>query len=223
VTTLAARDGYRLWAPSYDAETAVSHLEDVLVRGLGIATRGVRLLDVGCGTARRVRETDAALAVGVDVTPEMLVRARVLGAGCIAAADGCALPFARGAFDVVWCRLMIGHVSDVEPVLAELARVCRRGGAVVVTDIAAAAAAAGHRRTFRDAGGVTRELEHFVHAHELVDAFAHACGLDLEMRREGVVGPAIRAFYEAAGRRAAYDAQLGQPLVSVAAYRTRAD
>ena len=33
---------------------------------------GLRLLDAGCWTGRRLRRTAAALAVGVDVSPEML-------------------------------------------------------------------------------------------------------------------------------------------------------
>jgi malonyl-CoA O-methyltransferase len=152
---VAAREGYRLWAPSYEAETAVSLLEELEVAELGIKTDGRRLLDVGCGTARRLRDAEAALSVGVDYTLEMLMHAH--GAVYIAAADGRALPFATGAFDVVWCRLMIGHVRESDVVMEELARVCRADGDVVVSDICAEAVAAGHRRTFRDADGVVRE------------------------------------------------------------------
>lgn len=208
---LATREAYRLWASHYETETAVSHLENQLVAHLSVPTSGVRLLDVGCGTARRLRDTDASLAVGVDLALEMLQVAA--GAHSLAVADVRALPIASASFDVVWCRLMIGHVRDLEGAYAELSRVCRTGGAVLVTDICAAAVAAGHRRTFRDAQGVTREVEHFVHSSERHEQAAHDAGLVTAVRTEGVVGPSIRRFYEEAGRLPAYEAQRGLPLV----------
>ncbi len=223
MNVLDAREGYRLWAPSYESETAVSHLENVVVTNLALATAGTRLLDVGCGTARRLRDADAAHGVGVDVTFAMLAHARTLAGAntgaTIAAADAGALPFASGSFDVVWCRLMIGHVRDCDGVVAELARVCRAGGVVVVSDVCADAIAAGHRRTFRGPDGETRELEHFVHTAERMDRVAREQGLQLDVRATGVVGPEIRSFYAAANRLALYDAQLGEPLVVVASYR----
>src|SRR5438128_1079683 len=107
MTTLPARAAYRLWAPHYDGETAVSALESQVVQALKVATAGRSLIDVGCGTGRRLRDIDAAFAIGVDVTPEMLRHAR--GQQTLAA-DVAALPVRSARFDVVWCRLVIGHV-----------------------------------------------------------------------------------------------------------------
>lgn len=211
MSALSAREAYRLWASHYETETAVSHLENRLVAELCVPTSGRRLLDVGCGTARRLRDTDAALAVGIDLAPEMLQAAP--GAHSLAVADVRSLPVAGASFDVVWCRLMIGHVRDLEVAYAELSRVCRVGGAVIVTDICSAAVEAGHRRTFRDAQGATREVEHFVHSPERHVTAARDAGLAMELRREGVVGPSIRGFYEEAGRLPAYEEQRGLPLV----------
>jgi malonyl-CoA O-methyltransferase len=217
VSSLSARDAYRLWAPHYKAETAVSFLEDGLVAALGAPTTGRRLLDVGCGTGRRLRVARASLAVGVDLAPEML--AWVGPAPALAAADVRALPFAAGTFDVVWCRLVIGHVRDLAGAYAELARVCRRGGDVVVTDFHPAAVAAGHRRTFRDTLGTVREVEHFVHRTSGHERAARFAGLELVDCREACVGPAVRAFYAAADRLDAYDAQRGLSLVLALAFR----
>ncbi|MEP7001303.1 MAG: class I SAM-dependent methyltransferase, partial [bacterium] len=209
-------------ATAYEAETAVSFLENELVGSLGVATLDVKLLDVGCGTGRRVRDADAALAVGVDVSPEMLHHRLFLNGESLseeravrAVADVRAIPIASELFDVVWCRLMIGHVNALEMAYAELSRVCRVGGVVIVTDLSASAAAAGHRRTFRDASGATREVEHFVHSIDAHDAAARNAGLVIEVRRESSVGPSIKSFYEDAGRVSAYEAQRGLALVSV--------
>jgi malonyl-CoA O-methyltransferase len=227
MTTLSARDGYRLWASQYEAETAVSHLEKQLVADLRVPTAGARLLDVGCGTGRRLRDAAAAFSVGVDLSLEMIDHGRFLRREgldllAVAAADVRALPVATASFDVVWCRLVIGHVRDLDAAYAELSRVCRAGGAVIVTDISAAAIAAGHRRTFRDAEGVTREVEHFVHTLRRHETAARDAALVIEQCTEGVVGPAIRAFYETAGRLDAYDAQRGLPLVTALLMRKMA-
>lgn len=220
MSALPARDGYRLWAPHYAAETAVSFLEDCLVAGMRLTLADRRLLDVGCGSGRRLAAAHAAgatPAVGVDVTPEMLTRA--LDERMLAAADVRALPFATASFDVVWCRLVIGHVAELARAYAELARVCRPGGTVVVTDFHPDAAAAGHRRTFRDDTGAVREVEHHVHAPAAHRAAARAAGLARAARRDGAVGPAVRDFYAAAGRLDAYEAQRGLRIVLALAFQ----
>jgi malonyl-CoA O-methyltransferase len=218
VSALSARAAYRLWAPHYDAETALSHLETETVATFAVATRGRSLLDVGCGTARRLRASDAATAVGVDLTIEMLTHTRAEHQ--VAAADARALPFGDASFDVVWCRLVLGHLPDPDGAYRELARVCRKDGSVVVSDLAAEAVHAGHRRTFHDAVGATHEVEHFVHLPDAHIAAAQRTGLQLDRRATGVVGPSIRAYYVTAGREHAYEAQKGLPLVLALLFRS---
>jgi malonyl-CoA O-methyltransferase len=214
---LSPAEGYRRWAPCYTEETAVSFLEDRAVRALPLPAVAGRLLDVGCGTARRLAAAGAALAVGVDLSVDMLRQSTLRGT--LAAADVRTLPFADAGFDWVWCRLMIGHVRDLAGVYRELARVCRLQGHVVVTDFHADAALAGHRRTFRDDAGVVWEVEHHVHDPPSHTAMAARAGLELVSRRDDAVGPPIRQFYEDAGRLTAYDEQLGLRLVLTLAYQ----
>lgn len=217
MSMLTAREAYRLWAPSYERETAVSALEAATVDALGVATAGRDLLDVGCGTARRLHTANAATSVGVDLSEDMLRRG---GSGAArVAGDLRALPIASAAFDVVWCRLAVGHVAALDVVYAELSRVCRGRGMVVVTDLSPEAATAGHRRTFRDDTGMVHEVEHVVHS---MDAHLHAAersGLKLVERRDGECGPVIRPFYAEAGRLRAYEEQLGTPIVLALAWR----
>jgi malonyl-CoA O-methyltransferase len=212
MTALAPTEAYRLWAPLYREETAISYLDDRLVSALSPPAAGVRLLDAGCGTARRLGGAGAAIAVGVDLSIEMLAAASDRSHPLVAG-DLRRLPIASGSFDLVWCRLVIGHVAEIGAAYGELARVCRPGGTVVVTDFHPAAVAAGHRRTFRDAGGEVREVEHHVHSSESHAAWAALAGLRLRATREGRVGPEIRAFYRAAHREDSYRAHLGLPLV----------
>lgn len=215
-TALPAREAYRLWAPRYEAENAVTLLEDRAAGTLTPPLAGRALLDAGCGTGRRlVGVSGARLVVGVDLVPAMLAagRARRPTGPPLAAADVTALPLRAVFFDVVWCRLVAGHVSELGALYRELARVARPGAAVVVTDFHPAAVRAGHSRTFRDEEGNVRTIEHHVHEPGDHERAAAAAGLALDARIDAAVGPDVRPFYERAGALDRYEAHRGLPLV----------
>jgi SAM-dependent methyltransferase len=220
VTTLAARDAYRLWAPTYAAETAISFLDDELARALAPPLTGKHLLDAGCGTGRRIARVERASAFGIDASFDMLAAG---GARRAAAADVRALPFGDRTFDVVWCRLVLGHLPDPMPAYHELARVCRAGGHLFVTDFHAAAVAAGHRRSFRDAAGQVHEVEHYVHDVAAHAAMAEHGGLGLAVQRDAAIGSAVRAFYARAGRLDLYERDRGLPVVAAFLFRRPCD
>jgi SAM-dependent methyltransferase len=204
-------EAYRLWAPTYSVETAISFLDEELAVAISPPLEGKRLLDAGCGTGRRLAKQNAALAVGVDLSPEMLRAGTVQ---TVAIADVRALPFPEQAFDVIWCRLVLGHLADPRPAYKELARVCRARGQVLVSDFHAAAVAAGHRRSFRDQSGRECVVEHHVYDAVSHRSMAADAGLTLRSEREGVIGPGAEAFYARAGRQAAYRRDLGLPVVA---------
>ena len=106
----------------------------------GIAVRG-RVLDAGCGgggmplsLAEEAREV-----VGIDPINRFgdagvrLARERGVGNLRFALADGMALPFADGAFDLVLSHAVIEHVADAGLYLRECARVLTRGGRVYLS------------------------------------------------------------------------------------------
>ncbi|HEX4695433.1 class I SAM-dependent methyltransferase [Sphingomonas sp.] len=219
---LSAVEGYRRWAPSYARETAISALEDKLVSAMTPPLAARRLLDAGCGVGRRLTDCGAAEAVGVDPSAAMLEAG--VGLGKVASGvrtligDVHHLPFPDRAFDVVWCRLVLGHLADIERAYAELARVTAAGGTLVVSDFHPAAHAAGHRRTFRDDDGV-HEVEHYVHDLSAHAGAARAAGLTPTATREAAIGPDVRDFYEHAGRAGLYAAHLDLPVVLAIAFR----
>jgi SAM-dependent methyltransferase len=101
----------------------------------------VRVLDVGTGRgdmpiafARRGWRT-----VAIDTNPDVLRVARRVVAGRheieLVEADGRALPFEDGAFEVAHCSLLVHHLSPAEAVAAlrEMRRVARHG--VVINDL----------------------------------------------------------------------------------------
>ncbi len=104
--------------------------------------RGRDVVDVGCGLGDKTCAAVAAGArdaVGIDVDPEKLARAKALarraGAGEVRFAVGSAarLPLADDSRDVVLLLETIEHVDDPAEVLAECRRVLRKEGRLVVT------------------------------------------------------------------------------------------
>lgn len=83
------------------------------------------VLDLGCGDGYfAALAFDRALAAGCDPKRRMLAEARRLDAhGALVQADGAYLPYADGSFRTVVCNSVLEHVSGVEAVLAEVARV----------------------------------------------------------------------------------------------------
>ena len=105
---------------------------------------GRRILDVGCGTGTaevslsRLHLTQVSL-VAVDLSADRVRQALAAARShniraSFAAADGCALPFAGGTFDSVFCVAVLQHMADVGAAVRELARVTRPGGRVVAVE-----------------------------------------------------------------------------------------
>jgi malonyl-CoA O-methyltransferase len=144
----------------------------------------------------------------------MLARARrpAEGVGFVEG-DVRALPLADGSFDLVWCRLVMGFVEEMDAVYRELARVTRPDGTLVVTDLHPRSAGAGHVRSFRDGGGVLRSVAHHLHLPEAQTDAARRAGLGLRERLDLEVGPSVRAVFEGHDALGSYEQLRGLPVV----------
>jgi SAM-dependent methyltransferase len=86
-------------------------------------------LDVGCAEGffmDAIAQSGARDVWGVDLSDAGVQVARTRYGLPVAAAQATALPFADGAFDLVYSTEVIEHVLDPEAMLAELRRVARR-------------------------------------------------------------------------------------------------
>lgn len=212
IRVLPVRDAYRLWAPTYLTETAISTLDNELADSMLAGLSYTQLLDAGCGIGRRIQGLPNA--IGIDLCPEMLAAGN---ASNVITGDIRSMPFESEVFDMVWCRLVLGHIPDPERAYNELARVSLPGAYILVTDFHPDAAAAGHRRTLTDSSGSVYEIEHYMHTNHV--ELARKSGLSLEECRDGKVGPSVREFYRNGIGLKTYRKDFGMKLVVAYLFR----
>jgi len=145
----------RAWAEDLGYPTELGNVPDTAVESfagvanpwlLGRLEPAERVLDLGSGAG-----TDSLVAsqmvgeegrvIGIDMTPEMLAKARAAAAEMSAAnvefveAEAERLPFADESFDVVISNGVIDLIPDKEAVFGELFRVLVRGGRMQIADV----------------------------------------------------------------------------------------
>ncbi len=107
----------------------VDDLEVDLVERYGV---GGDVLECGCGTGLLLERIArfARSAKAIDLSPEMLKRARARGLD-VREASVTAIPFASESFDVTCAFKVLAHVPQIGRALAEMARVTRAGGVAI--------------------------------------------------------------------------------------------
>ncbi|MER8187018.1 class I SAM-dependent methyltransferase [Kitasatospora sp. NPDC094015] len=138
--TVDVRTGYAGWAETYERTVQDAMDLGVLARlavprwaGLG------RAADLGCGTGRTgawLRAQGVAAVDGVDLTPEMLDRARARGAHeRLVEADLAATGLPTDGYPLVISSLVDEHLADLGPLYREARRLARPGGLFVLVGL----------------------------------------------------------------------------------------
>lgn len=136
----AVKKGYDRWAAVYDHDAnPLPALEGPIFRQAVGDPRGLRALDLGCGTGRHTLWLAQAGAevVAVDFSEGMLAEAREKqGADRIRFFSHdlhTPLPLAESTFDLVVSGLVLEHLRDLNFFFAEVRRMLRPQGRAVVS------------------------------------------------------------------------------------------
>jgi SAM-dependent methyltransferase len=211
-SNISSREGYALWADTWDSTpspiVALEHRH--LLPWIESLTHRL-CVDVGCGTGRWTAQLGG---LGFDASPEMLaVAANKPGLrGRLAAADAVALPIAGGTARLVLCCLTLAHIRERDAAMGELVRIIAPGGTLIITDFHAAGAARGWKRTFRHDGQLY-ELENHPYTLDDLRRTAEGLGLRLEDFVDATIGESEREIFHRAGRPELFNAATETPSV----------
>jgi SAM-dependent methyltransferase len=187
------REGYARWSATYE-QTVKSDMDLWLLNEVHSVAWGEvkRAADLGCGTGRTgawlagrgVRHID-----GIDLTPEMLDKARARGVFSeLRVADVCDTRLPAGAYDLVTTSLVDEHLADLGPLYRESARLAVPGAAHVLVGFHPFfIMKVGMPTHFNDADGSPLAIE--THVHLLSDhaRAALAAGWQLAELHEQVI------------------------------------
>ena len=111
-------------------------LKRASMRLLGGALRGARVLEIGageCSLASALAVAGASEVHAIDAVPRQMWAAAAYYATTpgreFVIGSALDLPFETGSFDVVVAHLVLHHIEPLKPVLEEIRRVLRSGGA----------------------------------------------------------------------------------------------
>jgi SAM-dependent methyltransferase len=150
---LPVREGYDLWAATYDAtESAVVAMDARYSLRMLDAQPDELVLDAGCGTGRHLAElrSTGARVAAFDFSLPMLSCAEHDARLLADMQRG--LPFADATFDAVLCSLVGEHLDALVPALTELRRVLKDSGRMVFSVIHPDRVAAGVEAHFHYEG-----------------------------------------------------------------------
>jgi len=167
---------------SYDAAAALQDRvrNELLARLDELKVEPRAVLDLGAGTGHGTRALKRrhpkAVVVAADIAPGMLEQARAQSRWRRrferVRADAYALPFANGAFDLVFSNLMIQWCDDLDAVFAEIARVLKPGGLLLFSTFGPGTLA--ELREAWSAGDSSNHVNHFFDPHALGSALMQA-------------------------------------------------
>lgn len=133
---------YRRWAPVYDQTFGMVATEGRRQAVEAINKSSGKVLEVGVGTGLSLPDYDEHLEiVGIDLSPEMLNRARqrveednLTNVTGIHEMDAGELEFEDASFDTVVAMYVMTVVPEPEKVMRELSRVTKPGGSVILVN-----------------------------------------------------------------------------------------
>lgn len=217
--TTDVRTGYGEWVTTYE-DVVESEMDIALLDALAAPLWDTfrSATDLGCGTGRTgawLRRRGVAAIDGVDLTPEMLDRARERGIyRRLVEADATSTGLESAAYDLVSVSLVDEHLPDLAPLYAEAFRLAAPGGYLaLIAYHPHFIMTAGMPTHYTSASGEPVAIE--THLHLLSDhtAAALAAGWQLAELRERVIDDAWVAL------KPKWECYRGQPITAAFVWR----
>jgi ubiquinone/menaquinone biosynthesis C-methylase UbiE len=104
--------------------------ERVFSRLIRMYAHGTVMLDVGCGTGLLLRHMNSA-AIGLDINPWNVAKAKERTQKQLVRADAEALPFRDSVLDVILCTETLEHLPNPVQALKEMNRVLNKNGKII--------------------------------------------------------------------------------------------
>jgi SAM-dependent methyltransferase len=217
---LSVREGYGLWAATYDADpNPLLALEERKLELLLPDTRHKDVIDLGCGTGRwlhRLSHRGVRSMLGVDFAPEMLncaardsdLKPRLVLADCLS------LPLPPQSADLILCSFTLGHICDLDALALEMARALRPRAEIFVSDLHPEAQSAGWRCAFRYQGG-TVEIGGHRHARACVQQAFQSAGFTLRRSLDAFLGEPERPIFAQGGKSEMFERARGVPALAI--------
>ena len=223
---VSVEQGYELWAPTYDRDSnPLLALEERHLKPLLPDLRGKDVLDVPCGTGRwleRLLDAGARSGLGVDISPAMLAVARPKPAlqGRLVRADCLRLPLGSEAADLLICSFALAHITELPPLVRELARVARPRADLFVTDVHPDGYWKGWQTAFR-AGGRTVRIATYAHPVDEVRRAFETGGFELVRLIEARLDAPEWPIFVRAGKARRFNEARDVPAVLIGHFRRR--
>lgn len=180
----AIRTAYDRWSETYDTmENPTRDLDRRLLPRLAPPLAGKTVVEVGAGTGKNSiwLATRCRRLVGLDFSAQMLARARTKlavhtqTAGLIRCNVTHPWPVPARVADLVLINLVLEHVTTLESVFLQAARVLRPGGQLLISEFHPARILAGQGARIEHADGVewVGSHPHLPQAYRAAAATAH--------------------------------------------------
>lgn len=170
-TAESVQAAYAKWAESYDTnENRTRDLDAVILRQHELDIAGRDVLEIGCGTGKNTEwlAEHASSVVGLDLSPEMLSRARArVASGHVTFIEHDiqrTWPMPDESVNVVVGNLVLEHISNIQIIFHEAQRVLRPNGTLFLCELHPFRQRLGGQAQFTDAkSGDRLKVEAYAH------------------------------------------------------------
>lgn len=225
---VSVREGYALWAASYDRRpNPLLVLEERVLEPMLPPVVNRHVLDVACGTGRwmnRLATRGAASVFGLDLSSQMLDRALKKASlrGRLLRADCRQIPILSGTIELALCSFIAGYLEDLRGLMRELSRLVTPQAEIFVSDVHPICHCRGWKRTFRH-GNQVLEIENTRHSIADIVRTGETSGLRLVGQAEPHWGEPERRIFQVAGKVHVYTQSCHDPAIFILQFRPDSD